>query len=186
MASLSFEAICVSSQRVGFHWKRRNCLSKSSCWRRLSRLGYDLKSDSLSLAISCSFSSCSPGRKRRGGGGGIGHSGDREASAPCGASMDAGDSKYPSWPPAPSAFPQPAHLVPAARQAAGRAPAPQRPRPGREAGGEAAGPAGRIFPQRPGHRRGRYHGDRGGQPSLWGSRPPSALRSAACSHRRRT
>lgn len=67
--------------------------------------------------------------------------------------------------PAPSAFPQPAHLVPAARQAAGRAPAPQWPRPGREAGGEAAGPAGRIFPQRPGHRRGRHHGDRGGQPS---------------------
>lgn len=68
MASLSFEAICVSSQRVGFHWKRRKCLSKSSCWRLLSRLGSDLKSASLSLSMSCSFSGCWPGRKRRGGG----------------------------------------------------------------------------------------------------------------------
>lgn len=179
MASLSFEAICVSSQRVGFHWKRRKCLSKSSCWRLLSRLGSDLKSASLSLSMSCSFSGCWPGRKRRGGG--WGEWAQRRPRSLCTTRCKCGceDGEDPSRPPAPSAFPQPAHLVPAAGQAAGRAPAPQWPRPGREAGGEAAGPAGRIFPQRPGRRRGRYHGDRGGQPSPWGSRAPGGAQPAA-------
>lgn len=75
------------------------------------------------------------------------------------------------------------HLVPAAPQSGSRDLPRQWPRPGREPGGQAAGAAGRIFPPRRRRRRGSYHGDHGGRPSLGGGRPLSAQRRSVCRHR---
>lgn len=185
IASLSFEAICVSSQRVRFHWKRRKCVSKSSCWRLLSRFGYGLKAVSLSLSMSCSFSGCLPGRKRRGGGGGNGRRGDREASAPSGASVDAGTASTRAGPPRPPPSrsrltwcPLPGRLPagPPLLSDPGRAGRPGARRRARQAASSPRGP------------------DTGGAVTMEtaaasparGSGQPSALRRAACSHRRPT
>ena len=75
------------------------------------------------------------------------------------------------------------HLVTNAPPSGGRDLPSQWPRPAREAGGEAADPAGRIFPPKQRRRPGRYHGDRGGRPSLGGSRLPSAQTRAVCRQR---